>query len=108
MNIAHAAVSPVVIITSANGLLKILCGIFDWMFFILIALSSVMILVSAFLYVTANGDSEKVGKATKTITYAAIGVAVALLSSQVPVIVGSFFGQSINSCGSISNVSSSI
>ena len=100
MSIAHAATSPVVIISSASALQRVLCAIFGWMFYFLITISIIMVMVAAFYYVTSNGDPEKVGKATKTITYAAIGIAVALISSQVPVIIGNFFGQSINGCGS--------
>ena len=71
---------------------KILCPIGYWMFVILVGLSTIMILYAAFMYVTAEGDEKKVGDATKTITYAAVGVAVALIAKAFPNIVSSIVG----------------
>jgi hypothetical protein len=79
-------------ITSAQALLNFMCTIFSWMFYFLITLSLIMILVAAFTYVTANGNPEKVGKATKMILYAAIGIAVALIAKGVPSIIASILG----------------
>lgn len=70
---------------------KILCPIARWMFGILISLSVIMVLVGGYMYLTAGGDSEKVSKATKTITYAAIGVAVAIIARGFPILIGSIF-----------------
>ena len=81
-------------ITTAQGLLKFMCTIFAWMFYGLIVLSVIMATVAAFNYVTSNGDGEKVGRATKTILYAAIAVAVALLARGIPPIVATFMGAS--------------
>lgn len=104
MNIAYAAGSA--LITSAAGLQGVLCNIFNLMFWLLIAISVVMVLLGAFTYVTAQGDSEKVSKATKMIMYAAIGIVVALFARQVPAIIGSFFGKSIQTCSGGTPVSS--
>lgn len=71
---------------------KILCPIAAAMFWVLIALSTVMVLVAAYMYVTANGDPEKVGKAHKTIGYAAAGVVVALIARVFPIVIASIFG----------------
>lgn len=40
----------------------------------------IMILVSAFRFVTANGSAERVTKARQALTYAIIGLVVAILS----------------------------
>jgi len=77
---------------------KILCPIAGYMFYILIGLSTIMILYAGFQYITAGGDSEKVGDATKTITYAAVGIAVALIAKAFPNIVASILGQTVNGC----------
>lgn len=69
----------------------ILCPIAVAMFWILMVLSIIMVIVAAFMYVTAAGNPERVGKATKTITYAAIGVAVALMARAFPLIIASIF-----------------
>jgi Type IV secretion system pilin len=87
-------------INSVQGLLNLMCTIFGWMFYGLIAVSIIMILVAGFNYVTAGDNAEKVGKANKIILYAAIGIAVALLAKAVPAIVASFIGAqgTLSSC----------
>lgn len=78
---------------------KILCPIFGVMFDIALVLSALMFFVSGFMYLTAGGDPEKVKKASKTLTYAFIGTAVALISKGVPLIIGNFLGASgISAC----------
>lgn len=57
-------------------------------------LSVIMVLVGAFQLITSSGDPEKVSKGRKTIMYAAIGLAVALLAGSVVNIVKSFVGAS--------------
>jgi uncharacterized membrane protein len=64
------------------------------MFYFLIILSVIMIVVAAYLYLTSNGDPEKVGKATKSVTYAAVGIAVGLLAKAIPVLIASIVGAS--------------
>jgi len=68
-----------------------ICNIASAMFWILIALSTVMVLYGAFLYLTGGADAEKVKSAHKTITYAAVGVVVAILAKGFPFIVANIF-----------------
>ena len=80
-------------VTSPGTLDKaIFCPIVDWMFWILISVSIIMIMYAAYIYLTAGDDTEKVHKATKTITYAAIAVIVALIAKGFKSLVGSIFG----------------
>jgi len=62
--------------------------------------SVIMVLYAAFMYVTAGDDTEKTSTARRTLTYAAVGIAVALISTALPDIVGSIFptnpGASLN------------
>jgi hypothetical protein len=69
-----------------------MCGIANWMFYFLMILSVIMVVVAAYLYLTSNGDPEKVGKATKSITYAAIGIVVGLLAKAIPSLMASIIG----------------
>jgi hypothetical protein len=64
------------------------------MFWILISLAIIMIFWAAYIYLTAGDDTEKVHKATKTITYAAVAVIVALLAKGFPTLVTSIFSTS--------------
>lgn len=70
----------------------ILCTAMKWMFWVLILLSIIMVLAAAYMYVFSGGNPENVSKANKTILYAAIGVAVALLARGIPTLVAEFLG----------------
>jgi hypothetical protein len=68
-----------------------LCAVVNWLFYILIVFSVIMVLIAGYRYLTSNGDPEKVSTATKTITYAAIAIVVALIAKGFPALIGSFF-----------------
>ena len=59
------------------------------------AIAIIMILVAAFQFLTAGGDAEKVKTARATITWAIMGIAVALISFNIPGILSSFLGGSL-------------
>lgn len=81
-------------ITGPGG---ILCTIAAQMFWILIALSSIMVLYAAFLYITSSGETEKVTKAHKTLLYAAIAIAVSLIAKGFPEMVATIVGETLSS-----------
>src|SRR3989344_6095915 len=70
----------------------ILCDVMGWMFSILLILSVVVVLAAAYVYVTAGGSAEKVKSGTRMITYAVIGIVVAMFARGVPLIVASLLG----------------
>ncbi len=78
---------------------KILCPIAVAMFYILMALSVIMIIYAGFLYVTGGDNAERVSSAHKTLAYAAAGIIVAILAKSVPSIVASIVGASSVSGG---------
>jgi hypothetical protein len=99
-SLAHAQVAQdatQVSITSTNALFCAIDQVFDFLFYLLIALSVIMIIVAAYGYLTAQGDAEKVGKATKTLTYVAVAVAVALIAKGFPLLIGDIFSAQIHS-----------
>ncbi|MGC9968215.1 MAG: hypothetical protein ABSC29_00570 [Minisyncoccia bacterium] len=89
-----AATMPTNILTNSDQVVAIFCVALDWMFWGLMVLAVVMFLVGGYIYATSGGSSEKVGQATKTLTYAAIAVVVALAARGVPILIGSFLGVS--------------
>jgi heme/copper-type cytochrome/quinol oxidase subunit 2 len=95
LDIANAAVgntgTPPSPVTDASSLVALLCNVIYWMVFILLAVAVIMIVMAAFQYVTAGDDTEKTSKARKTLTYAAIGIAVALMAYGFPQIVSTVF-----------------
>jgi hypothetical protein len=91
-------------ISTLQMILNDICGVFDWMFYFLIALSVVFIVIAAYRYLTASGNPEKVKSANSTIIYAAIAVAVALLAVAIPSIVANFLNAqgNLGNCGGAS------
>ena len=79
-------------ITSFEGLIGVLVTISRWMFGILIALSIVMILYSAFLYMFSMGGEDRIKKAKDTLTYAIIAVVIAVFAGGIGVLIQNFFG----------------
>jgi hypothetical protein len=68
----------------------LLCGVLRWIYAAAIIVGVIYILIAAYKYITAGGEAEKVSGAHKALTYAAIGIAVAILAYGVPVIIFNF------------------
>ncbi len=62
----------------------------NWLFGILLVLGIGMIIVAAFFYATAAGNDERVKKAKKTLTYAIIAIALAVLSKGIVAVIQGF------------------
>lgn len=69
------------------GMCCLLNGVYnitDWVFVILMAISSLMIIWGAVLFTTSGGDPNKTTSARQLILFAAVGIAVALFARAVP------------------------
>lgn len=75
---------------TATGLLSILGKVFTTMFIFLVTIASFTLLYAAFLYVTSEGEQEKINKAKKIIIYAVIALVVAALALGAPVAIQQF------------------
>ncbi len=91
LSVANAATENQSGVYDTQDLGKVFCSIIGTFFWVVIVVSIIMILMAAFQYVTAGDDTEKTTKARKTLTYAAVGIAVALLAEGFPPIVASLF-----------------
>lgn len=60
---------------------------------IAVPLAVIMVLVGAFQIITAGGDPEKFSKGRKTITYAAVGLACAIIAGGITTLIKNFLGQ---------------
>ena len=87
-----AAQFPIVATDLESFTVRVLCPILDYLFTIALIIGIVMALVAAFKYLTSGGDPNKVTEAHKTLTYAAVGLAVAILAGSLPILVGSLLG----------------
>ncbi len=56
----------------------------NWIFYLIMIVVMIMVLYGAFTFLTSSGDPTKTGKATKVITFAVIGMIIALLARAVP------------------------
>lgn len=58
---------------------QIITSIINWVMTILAVLAVLMFIIAGVMYVTAQGDEEVIKKAKKLITYAIMGVVIALI-----------------------------
>lgn len=77
------------VIASKGALAAFLCNIINYFIWILIILSVIMVLVAAFDYITAGDDTEKTTRGRKRLTYAAVGIAIAIIAYGIPLVVES-------------------
>jgi cytochrome bd-type quinol oxidase subunit 2 len=90
VSLALAQTSQAPITTKAQ-LITLFCSVISWFIAILLGISVVMVLVAGYNYVTAQDDTEKTTKARRTLTYAAVGIAVVLIAYGFPQLVSSLF-----------------
>jgi uncharacterized protein YacL len=84
--------APNALVDNATNLnTGLFCPIINAMFWVLISLAIIMVMWAAYNYLIAGDDTEKVHRATKTLTFAAVAVVVALLAKGFPDIVSSIF-----------------
>jgi len=73
-------------------LLNTITNISNWVFYLVLILSTIMIVFGGFTYISAAGDPTKSAKGKSIITYALIGLAVALLAKVLPSMMKFFLG----------------
>ena len=93
-------------VTTLTGLKAVINKASQWMFGILMALSVVMILYSAFLYMFSGGSDDKIKKAKDTLTYAIIAVAIAVLAGGVGYLIRNFFNSASESSDTVATCAS--
>ena len=70
----------------------IACTAVDWIFGFVLLGAVIILLFGAVAFFTARGDEDKVSSARRYVTYALVGVAVAVLAKSLVYVVGSFVG----------------
>ncbi len=74
-------------ISGFGGVKGVILTIAKWMFGILMSMGIIMTLYSAFLYMFSGGNSEKIGGARRTLTYAIVALAIGVVSGGVAVLI---------------------
>lgn len=72
-----------------TGVIGVVLSAVRWFYTIIFIVAVVMILLSAYTYVTSKGDPKKVGEAKQQLIYAIVGIVVALLSYAIVSVVKS-------------------
>ena len=68
-------------------LLESITTVTNWIFFIMMTLAVILIIIGGATYMLSGGDPTKAGKGKSLITYALIGLAIALVARFIPPIV---------------------
>jgi heme/copper-type cytochrome/quinol oxidase subunit 2 len=79
-------------VKTPQDVLNIMCMFTVYFFYAVIIITVIMVIWAAFLYITAGDDTEKTSKARRTLTYAAVGVAVSLCAVGFPSIIEGLAG----------------
>ncbi|MEK7813667.1 MAG: pilin, partial [Candidatus Desantisbacteria bacterium] len=73
-------------------LLNTIYTVTNWIFYIMTLIAVLMIVFGGFTYITAAGDPAKAGKGKTILTYAIIGLAIALIAKLIPSLVRFILG----------------
>jgi len=73
-------------------IILILNRVVNWFFGIFLVIAVLFIIMAAFQFLTAGGDSTKISSARDKLLYAAMGIAVALLSRGIVPLVKMIIG----------------
>ncbi|MFH0740146.1 MAG: hypothetical protein V1819_03515, partial [bacterium] len=66
---------------------NVIYNVTNWIFFILTILVVLMIIYGGFVYITSAGDPAGATKGKAILTYAIIGLAIALIAKLIPSLV---------------------
>ena len=90
--IAHAQLQlpgEVTNVSNISNIQNFICTfIFSWLFTAAVLLVIFFVLMAAYRYMTAGDNADQIQTANKTLIYAAIGLAIAILARTVPIMIG--------------------
>ncbi len=78
--------------TDYQSIFTVISVTIDWLFWILLAGAAIMVIIGAFTFLMAAGDTDKVKKARDFIIYALIAAVVAFLAKAVVGLIGTMLG----------------
>ena len=74
-----------------GDLIEWILKIINWLIGASALVAVVMIVVSGFKYITANGDENRISQATKTLTYSIVGLVLCFIAGMiVNFVIGTF------------------
>lgn len=81
--------APVTSVQSINDVTRIIVSLVNWITGLFFVAAILSLFYAAYLYMSASGDEEKLGKAKNQLIYSIIAIAIALLAGSVRYIVAS-------------------
>ena len=78
--------------TTFEGLIDIVNKFLGWLFTVLMVVAAIFIVMSAFYYLTAGGEDEKIKKAKDRFIYAVVAIAIGLVATAVKFVVAQLIG----------------
>jgi len=91
--LAQAGQVPGPIITRPEQIQNLIEWVMNFIAGFIITIAIIMLLFSAFLYLTAGGSEDRVGKAKNYLIYAIIGIVVAVLAFSVKPFIIALLGR---------------
>jgi len=88
--VALAQTRPPTVNLTRTSILDLLNTILTWVDMAIFIIGVLIILYAAFMYMTAAGDEEKIGKAKRTFIYGLVGIGIAILAFGIWQLVASF------------------
>lgn len=84
INIVLASSHDKILIDTPGEVEGLLDKAVDWFFTIFMAVAVIMLIYTAFMYLTAGGDTTKVSKARSALTWSVVAIIIALLAGNIP------------------------
>lgn len=85
-------VAPPTILFNFQTVINILNTAVTWIFTVFLIVAVIFIIVAAFRYLFSGGDAAAIKKATQAVIFAAVAIAVALLSIAIRFVVQQIVG----------------
>jgi uncharacterized membrane protein YqhA len=80
---------------TSEEVLALITRITNWIFTFLIAVVVIMVLISAYLFVTAGGNPDQQAKARNMLIYALVGFAVGMIARGIIALVSAVIGRQV-------------
>ncbi|MDD2732168.1 MAG: hypothetical protein PHI53_03155 [Candidatus Pacebacteria bacterium] len=71
---------PVFVFGQTGGVQGVLDRIISWLGYFVASVAAIFIMIAGYYFITAQGDSDKLGKARNMILYAIIGIVVVVVA----------------------------
>lgn len=79
-------------IKDAEGIIRVVRNVGYWVSVIFWIVAGIAVLYAGFLFATASGSQEQVGKAKKQLIYAIVAIAIGVMAAGMPQLIKAILG----------------